>query len=134
MSSKRDGEPVAWSEGYPDTVDPQEFRARFRLTESGLPYLVRADGPCPRCKDPIWSIDTVLELDLFSGGSLSPEVIQDIAEETQRQFIAGLVEQKSVYRCRVICNCRQEHIGRPLNATPGCGAKFILHVPAQERQ
>lgn len=120
---------VGWQLTSPPDVKPDTFSARFRLTNSGVPYMVRASGQCPRCGHDMQSTDMLMELDMFTGGQLTREALRDIESEADRLVQAGRLSRQRTYRCRMVCNCGKTHNGRPVNAVEGCGAQFTLVVP-----
>jgi hypothetical protein len=118
---------IKWESCTPKDIDPTAFRTSFRMV-SGVPYMAQSKGKCPRCFHDIVSIENLMELDMFTGGQLSSEVIRDIHDEAERQVKAHKLAHRGTYRCRVFCTCGQPHKGRPVNEREGCGASFVLVV------
>jgi hypothetical protein len=123
------GKDVAWSLTSPADVKPEDFSARFRLTSSGVPFMVRAAGLCPQCEHDMQSTEMIMELDMFTSGEFTPEALRDITDEANQLAETGRLVRQQSYRCRMVCNCGKPHMGRPVNAADGCGAQFVLIVP-----
>jgi len=126
---------LPWERTTPANVDLAAFRAQFRLTESAVPYMVRASGPCPRCSHAIQATDMLMELDMFtSRQDFSPELLSEIEGEANRRTRDGRLTAQREYRCRMICNCGRPHGGRPVNEVDGCGAAFVLVTPGPPKR
>jgi len=127
--SKDHGGNVKWESMTPADIKHETFTTQFQQ-EHGVPFVVRASGPCPRCGHPIVATHYLYEVEMFTGGEPSPDVLDSLREEVGRRVRSGALKRLESYRCPVYCTCGLPHKGRPVNEREGCGASFVLLVDA----
>lgn len=105
-------EPTGWAEAV------AEFDQK-RLDDGEVIVL---HGSCPRCEH---FMDVELPIALQTGG-LGVTEARDEQVLTERPRF-GTPEPRSFTKT-ALCNCQEEHTGRPKDVTEGCGAFGTLKV------